>query len=1491
MRSGSAGGGVADKLGNRYELAWAVQHALRCIQDERRSLTLEDLDPELAYGSEFTFIDENGVVSVTQVKRQHSSNDHWTIAALRSRGVFEAAARHVAAGRDYHFSSTTPCGSLRVLSEWARQSGDVDEFIAFQLTKTSSPVFDELSAPDVFGDAATAWHVLRGMWFEVGDEQQLVKANGMLASTMLEGAPETLLAIAIGDVLLQRLRTRLTRRDLLEDLGRHEIFALDATAKRTSLDEVRAASTSWRKTVERELLSPPIPRSESAQLVELMRKTRLALVVGAAGGGKTSVAYQTALDLESDGAEVLAFRLDRRGAFSSTAELGRQLGLGFSPVTALRLAADGRDAFLVVDQLDAVSLASGRLSDRYDVIADLIDEAVAVDGMRVILVCRLFDVENDHRIRKLDGRKDVERLQVGPLPDVAVDAAVEEMGLDPAALTPSQRKLLTTPLNLVLLETIASQPTALNFTSRGSLFEAFWERKRQTIRDSHPGARFSDVLARVANAASDQQSLSVDVEILDADDFISDAQVLASEQVLAIDGGRVSFFHEAFFDYTFARQWLSRRQSLVEFLCAQEQELFRRAQVRQIIELLRERDPSRSRTEVQAVLTHPAIRYHIKEAVVAVFANAVTPTEADLDLALDLASLETASTSRLWRQITRPSWFGVFYRRGLIEAWLDSTDPATRERGVAFLSNAGPHHARVVVELLNKRIGIPDHPRWLQQVVQRAELHTDRPLFDLLLNAIRRGELSPGGKSLWLLTHDLATQRPLWAIELLRTCFAESPSALIAGDDGKISILGTRDYSVLTLIQDSSRAEPRAFSEAIIPYLLDVMRVTAFEPGPDGLIRDRHFGLRMPTRPALDDVDDRLYDCAGEALASLAETAPGSVEPWLEILAASEYDAAQALLFRALVAGAGNFVDRAAELMLQGGARLDSGYMSDRHWLSREVVAAIAPLVSDEVHLLLEDQLRDLRNSYERRISFGYTAFQFLTALDRNRLSSTGIRRLAEYQRKFGIDSPIPPTGIISYSVGSPIAAAAAGKMSDTQWLRAMTKHDHDDRGHREGRDASLGGARELSHVLKDRTAEEPLRFARLAMHMTQAINPAYPSALLWGLGEATVPDAALPHIFDAVRHIMSLQLSECDRWLGWSVRRIRDQTPLDLVELVRDRALHSPNPTDDSPVIIHQNGRQPERDLRQDGINTARGSLAEELGDLLVHDARGERTALVAPHLVQLASDPVLCVRACVAHTIAACLRHARAVAYEAFDRLIDTDDALLASDLVHSLMIYIGNANPERIDPVIDRMLSSANQDVRKAGGSMGAFAALQWERPERMEQVLSGDSDVRVGAAMVCSARIDRAANSELNSAALRRLMHDSDDEVRKAVGELTLHLKGEDLRPFASLLADLIASPTFIHATPQLLIVFQEASGRVDDLTDMAARRFLDLYGGEIEDYRTAAAGDAHYISDLAIRGLAQAEDKERVSALLDIVDRLLELGVYGLERTLEHAERG
>jgi hypothetical protein len=1480
-------GGEADKLGNKYELAWAIRHALYCLVDDRRSLVTEDVDAEVGKGSEFTYY-TGAVTEVHQLKRQKSNSNSWTIKSLADLNIFEAAASHVAAGRHYHFVSLVPCRPLQELSERTRKSPDLAMFTQSWLTAELRPFFDELSAAEVLGNAHAAWTVLRGMWFSAQDEQDIIRMNSMLAQCFLSGSTGHLTSLAIGDILLDNLGKRLTRTELLELLAGEGIQPLAAGRHQTSHEQVLAITGSWRASIQRELLQPSIERTEAAQVVEALAVNRLCLVAGTAGGGKSSVLEQTVASLASAGAEVLALRLDRLDSFASTIGLGQQLGLDTSPAVALAVAADGRDAYLVVDQIDAVSLASGRMPESFDVVMDLIGEALSVVGIRVILACREFDIENDHRIRALATRSDISRKQVGLLPAEAVDAAVVHMGLDPARLSASQRLLLQTPLHLVLLQTIAAQADALAFHSKGSLFEAFWERKRQATRTRRTAVRFNDVLSRVANAASDRQVLSVPVEVLDEGDLIEDANVLVSEHVLARNGDRIAFFHEAFFDYAFARQWVSRSESLVDFLLRDEQELFRRAQVRQILQHLHEREAERFLEQVEAVLASPAIRFHIKETVLAVLADLPTPTSEDAEVVLRVAATKPRFGGRLWERLRGAQWFLRFYEQGWIDDWLDDSDQELKERALKSMISATKEHADFLAELLIARQSAPEYLNWLRWVVRYADVHNNRGLFDLMLAAVRQGGFDANEHELWLTVHSLAKQQPLWAIELLQARLIDHVNALALDEDDKVAALGLREYFASELVREAASAEPSAFVRTIVPYLCSVMAATSDPPHGDTAIRDRHFSARFEV-DGIDDrkMDDALLAASVRSLEKLGQSAPNDVRPLLGDLAADPHEAAQFLLYRALTAGAMTFAEWGAALLLEGGKRLDFGYISDGGWAARELARAIAPYLNDSRHRQLEDQFRDLRDPYDRGRNTGSSAFAFLSALDESRLSPGGVRRLGEYRRKFRTDAPSKPHGMRSGTFGSPISSQSSKRMTDKQWLRAMTVHDSD----KSNWDTFTGGAHELSSVLGEGVAANPTRFARLALRLTPDINPSYTGAFLMGFGNAEANDDTAALIFDAVRHIVSLGHPDTDRWLGMALRRHYRRVPLDLVELLRDRALHSPDPSVDTTVDVRDGDDvKSAAEMRMKGINTARGSLAETLGDLLTYDIDGERTELVRTHLEALASYPALSVRSCVSHILAASLRHARPDALAAFERLIDADDQLLAAESVQQLMLYVGNVNPEIIDPVIQRMLTSMDGETREAGGILAAFAALEWDRPALMDQVLSGEARVRQGAAGACARRVHRTSNAALATASLVRLMNDDEDEVRQAAAQVATHLRELPLHPFTELLSALIDSPSYDHATPQLLITLQSAPDKVDDLVLKAAQRFVDVFGRDAADIRMGAAGDAPYISELVVRGLAQSRNPAHRAALLDVLDRLMELGVYGIGDAIAEAER-
>ncbi|RRD36185.1 hypothetical protein EII31_00935 [Leucobacter sp. OH2974_COT-288] len=1475
-------GGEADKLGNRYELAWAIRHALYCLSRDGVALTLEDSEFELRQSSEFTYEAED-FIEVHQVKRQNGNRNSWNINTLDDMKIFEAAKNHVAQGRHYHFVSLTPCRQIQELSDRARRSADLANFIDNWLSEEQLRYFDQLAASNSFGSQQEVWDTLRGMQFSVHDESDIITVNGMLAECYLSGAGGKLMSFALGDILLDNLGSRLTRQELLVLLAQHNIQPLTRTEHQQANEQVRAVTDSWRRSVQRELLQPPIERSAAEELVEKVKASEIGFITGAAGSGKSAVLQQAIAMLEATEIEVLALRLDRLEPFASTIELGRQLGFETSPVVALKRASGKRASCLVIDQLDAVSLASGRIPASFDIVVDLIEEALSA-GTRVVLACRQFDIDNDHRIRSLASRSDVGNVDIRLLKSEDVTAAVVRMGLNPTDLTATQRDILKTPLHLVLLQSISSQPDALTFNSRGSLFDAFWERKRQAACVRREGVKFGDVVSRIANAASDRQTLSVPIEILDEGDLIEHAKVLVSEQVLAQDNRRITFFHEMFFDYAFARLWASRGERIIDFLLRDEQLLFRRAQVRQILQHLYEREPDRFYCEVEETLASEGVRFHIKETVLAVLGSLSEPTTADAEIALRMATMHPHLEDLLWQQLCRPQWFARFNEEGEVSIWLGGEDSNMRDRALKMMAIAVRNHTAAVTALLTTFRAYAGWPDWVRSVTLTADIWQNRQLFDLVLEAVREGAYDEAENELWVGAEKLGEHQPLWAIELLQARWISHADSLTLNEAGIVSALKKRDIFVTRLIDAASDAEPLAFAQIIVPYLQRVVEVTALLKSDYLPILDRCFNLRLEIdKEDILDIGEALLMASVRSLEKLAKNAPEQIRDLLSDLASHPYDTSQFLLYRSLTANGEYFASWAAKLLLEGGSRLYCGYISDPRWVARELAKTIAPYLRDETHKELENLFRDLRNKHEHGQSHGYSAFSFLSALEYSRLTPAGKQRLSEYRRKFKLVEPPRPIGVIAEFIGSPIESAAIKKMTDKQLLKAMKKYDSD----KTNLSTLTGGAYELSWVLKEQAAADPVRFAQLALHLTSEFNSAYAGAFLQGLGNAAVRDDARDLIFEAVRHIALLGQAENDRWLGYALRQYYTEVPFDLVELILRRALHSPDPIEKSSADTADSYREENAvDLYMKGINTCRGILAETLGDLIITDSEGQRSALVAPYLSALSNDPSLSVRACVAHTLAASLRHSRSEVLAAFSILINNEDCLLAAEPIKRLIIYIGNMDSDFVVPVIERMLASDNSETREAGGQIAAFAAIEWGLQYLMQQAREGDRHVRKGVARIVAGSVVSSSNTKLAVEVLTCLMNDKSEEVQKEATAMLIHLRNRPLRPFTKLLTELIESPACAHAMLKLLLTLKAAPDEVDNLVLKASQRFLNLYAGMNAG---EVVGDP-YVSELVVRGLAQCRDRVQRAELLDVLDHLLAVGAWGVNLAIEASER-
>lgn len=1300
-------GGEAAKFGERYEGQWTVARLLDVLAGRASSILVED-EVALAEGAEFTLRRGADAVEVHQVKRALGTAGTWSFSSLRDEGVLAAMALHAGAGRRFCFVSTTPTPWLFLLVDRARRSDDLAGFTRVQLTSREALAdFAKLAGADAWGSPEDAWRILRQVTVDWTSEAQLRATNAAVAAMYVQGGEPPLLVSGLADLIANNTGVTLDAPAVYGRLSEHGLTRAALADEPALAAAVEATRRHWVSTVAPELLQPEIPRSEVSEIVDRLAgdDERVVLVAGTAGSGKSGVLLQVEAWAAGKGWPTLAFRVDRLEPFTTAEQLARQLSLKVPPVTALGVVAGGGPSLLVIDQLDAVSFASGRLPRQLDQIVDLIEQASAFPAMRVVLACRQYDLDNDHRLGWLVSEQGpAVHHVVGPLSSEQVDEAVRNRGLDPRRLTVEQRRLLELPLHLVLLAAVADEDDALRFRTTMDLMRGFYARKERDCRGRGSGesVRFGSVVGRMAAAMSARQRLSIPRAILDDDDLGASLDVMASEHVVVLDGERVAFFHEAFFDYVFARRWVAGEQSLLAWLLEGDQELFRRAQVRQILAHLRELEADRFVRELRSCLGNEDVRVHIKDMMLSLLAALPGPTHEEWELLRDVHEMAGWIRQRARRVLLTAGWFARADAEGALEEWLRSDEQDQRARALEVMAAGAVEHADRVAKLLELLEGREEYGHALVWTAIRADLGSSRRLVDRMLDAVRHGELDPHAHELFMATHDIKDSDAGWVAELVEAWLVARPGALRTST-GQVEELRSHDYGLLRAINGAARGAPLTFTRRMIPYMLAVMELCA--SGQDRRpIADNQFSNRGPGDDRGHDAGEALLHAMAGALRSVGESDPVELDALIAPLLASPYETAQWLAYQGLTGAGAQRADAAADVLLEGRERFEATFGMNSYWGTRELLLAIGDAIDVERFTRIEQALLAFRD--EDLPYPEYAAFVLLTALPARRLSVAAAARLAEMRSEFGREQPSPPEPLVSsWTVRSPVELEVAEAFSDDEWLAAMREHATE----RERPGGEIGGARELAQVLEQIARRDPARFAGLVLRLDATINHEYISALLQALGdpaESLPPQAA----FAAIRHVLSFGDRAQARWLGWPLHKILEaDIPDDIIDLFVEIVLTGDDPRPGNTSTNDLSPQSAGRALEHSGLNSARGSAVRLLTDLVATDIDGRRTERVSPALARLAGDSDLGVRTMVARLLGASLRHARPAVVAALPVLLDAPDELLAERSVQDLLLWVGAENADLTLPVADRMLRSSLEagahGRRSAGRLCGA------------------------------------------------------------------------------------------------------------------------------------------------------------------------------------------
>lgn len=1499
-------GGPADKIGNRYELWWTVVQAQSLLRGEWDAIRIEPPGEDKA---EFV-LTRDTTRSFHQAKRS-APNGKWSLAELAGQkvGVLQGIDQLLREPEcRYVFISSSDSRELSELAERARSSESPSEFLEmFAHSQEQTQNLTRLRRSWNDCDDQTAWDRLRRIEVRTVDEASL-KEQALLGAQMLFLAPPGNVCSEIRSYLLDSIHITRTREEIvahLQDAGYplRQVFSPGQAKYRVEEITKKYLEGTRSRLIEGILVNREITHQLISNLGAVSTDN---VLTGRAGTGKTGCVVELVEKLQSNGVPTLAFRLDRIDPVHTTLDLGRRLGLDESPAILLAAAAEvGRSAVLVIDQLDAISTTSGRTTGFFDTVEALLREARAVRtriALHVVVVCREFDWKNDYRLRKLVGQAH-NHVPIGDFNDEQVRSILDRAGYKAETMSPRALELLRLPQNLSLfLESAFPSHGSLHTTIE--LYEHYWKFKRRAVNERAVPTQdhWQAAIEALVDGMTESQQLSVRQESLDSipSDYVDQ---MTSEGVITLIGNRVGFGHESFFDYCFARQFVVASQSLVDFLLTKEQHLFRRAQVRQVLQYLHEDDPSRFCNELEVLVRHDQIRSHLKDLALAVAASSLNVSTSEWNFWMRLIGphLEAVRsgeksdvlTSLAWKHFfSSGSLFAYGLAQKLAESWIRSTDRSIADLGLSYLRMHESRFSSEVAELLKPLRGNPSWRDRLVWFMQLVDLNGGREMFDLFLQLLADGTLDDArgvvavNSTFWNLVYGVADKHPERMCAIVRVWLRRQFEKAVEADDQRHAAFDHGENFADEPISRAARSVPKYFIDSVLPVIVEIASWGVYTDDspphrdkvwPYRTVRDH---AQAPHNSALSNLEN--------ALKEVAATNPVSLGSHVNSLKVQSTNIANILLLCIFAGNGGYFAREALDLFEREPWRFQSGMTTNSQWYAQKAIEAIAPHLSVEDRARLEAIILKYVAPWEKsKRGYKYNGaarFNLLSAVPTALRSHSASKAYQELERKFR-KADGEPTGAQAVWGGSPISEDSIAKMSDDAILAAIIHYSSTSRPSAELH-FLRGGNVELARAIATSAAKNPGRFAHLALRIPGNASAEYLRALMQTFEEAAMDDELKLRV---ASHAFEVQREPCGREIANLLGAVVSPLPEQSLNELSWLALRSEDPDVLRSGTYQVNGTEREWDPLTIGINSTRGRAALGIGKQINHDP--QYAARFRDTIERLTYDPSEAVLTCVAFTLRALAVRDYLLAWQLFEQCASRVPSIRHSQYGANLIGLGLNEHFALLRPTIEELVASGDKLSADVGANLACLAALtNREASDIAETVANGTDSQRFAASRIASANVGVEEFRKWCEPKLLRFFNDSDEKVRQKAGQCFRNLDGKVLEDFSLLIDAYCKSSAFTDNSHALLHTLEESVERLPGVVCKVCEVFLERFGAEARDFRTHRAADGFAVAKLVFRVYHQHQRDDWASRALDVIDQLCVEGVGEVLTQLQQFDR-
>lgn len=1004
-----------------------------------------------------------------------------------------------------------------------------------------------------------------------------------------------------------------------------------------------------------------IERVETNKLIDWIKsplkkqEKNLAILAANAGFGKTVIVSQLIEKLIGENKTVIALKADRFNV-EDLKKLAEKMDLPVSFSKFISLVKESRgEIILIIDQIDALSQSLSTNMKALQVFDDIIQSYIGDPKVRIVVSCRFFDLNYDPLLKRYSDNSSfkVQKLSQEQVINILAKAEISQKKY----FSNSLMELLKTPLHLdIFLEIYSKQLKINKINSLQDLYSELWHQKLSNPSNFINGlnsGKVIDLIYSISDTMFENQEIN-STSIPFQDRCANELRYLESSSIIVRNNDLIEFFHQSFFEYAIARNFVSNRKNIAKDIKEKHQGLFLRSKIHQILNYKRSVDPSSYSNDIKEIINDESIRFHIKALVLQLIAFQDSPISPEISLIKSQFNNNNKLKELFVSYYHGMGWLDVFIKNDWILDMIKSNDSNFNNLIGAFLRKQSKINIQKLLDFFYSHKSDSDFKEYIIDFLWRIDEFDDAKYIGLVEKVFSDEDKEKHKFHLYYIMKHAVKNYPDWLSQYI---YNNYPKNLTFDNfDNQIELFpGSKNTP--DLYKEFWETHPKKAYHLVKKIILKTIEVSSKESNNPKRIASISKAFLLFTHK-----DDHMYfhhdqlKNLYEYLISGYKVNPNFVTS--EVLSFVDYDKPNIHEFMIGLKVMNSFPSEFKDSLLKiytNPILLKSliGLEQYINYLIYNTFRKVYKYWNNSQKNSVIDVILKFYPDYElKEISFedgskkisknyGYSMFTFLNQLNQSEIQAKKSlkTKFKELTRKFGEISKLEePKGVVTTVGGKVLSTSAYENMSLEDWKKSFLKYDESSPNYNSWEDIS-----ELEHsrIFAKKVAEKPIKFLPLIQDIITEIHIPnnYVIKGIEGLVESNLSRNKINSLIlkiIATRKLDSYQNTQ----LLWAIQKVIQNKCLD--PKIFQYVLKVAESGNESKYV--------DADLLTSGINSERGAALFTLMDL----THPKYNAVLLNTIKSITVNSDSSSRACVLVKLANFLKNSRKESFETFNTLL---------------------------------------------------------------------------------------------------------------------------------------------------------------------------------------------------------------------------------------------